>query len=168
MYLFIDIPDRRCFREKKTIIITLLIAVMALSVGMLTRLYFDRERAFEDKPRIPKVVSGNTMINVKQASYCWTGGCADTIGLPALLKGVTPTKVRPNQELFIMFDDQPQPTQIFVKRLVSNQWVGDEAVDGSFFAPDMPGVYYYSIFARWLDNQENTIGEAAYAFVIEI
>lgn len=121
---------QRCYREEKNVIIILLITVIALSIGLLTKVYFKVDTLFDDKPPSPKITLGSTYINVKLASYCWTGGCADTIGPPALLNGVKPTKVSPNKELSIVFDYHPQPTGIFIERQVDDKWVGGQVSKG--------------------------------------
>jgi len=152
--------------KKKTVAIIRLISVIALSIGLLTKVYFTVERVFDDKPPIPKITIGSTYINVKLGSHCWAG-CVDTIGPPELLAGVEPTIVPPNNELSIVFDYQ-QPSKIFVKRLVDGQWIDDQVRNGTFLTPEKPGVYFYSIFANWLNNHGYTRGDAAYALVIEV
>lgn len=122
-----------------------------------------------DKPPLPTVKVGKSEVQVVRASYCWDKGCSDTAGPPDILEGVAPTKVSAGEEISIAFKKRPRPSTFSISRINEQGGIKETARDEGLRAPDIPGVYYYDMFAQWLSKDKKySEGDSYYAFVIEV
>lgn len=128
-----------------------------------------------DKPPRAAIMIGEERYETKLGTYCWssrTGGmCVDTAGAVELMKGETPIKVQPGETLELVMDDTPSPDEQHLVQSLGPARQTDIALNSSTFtAPEDAGIYYYD-YSVWWHDKENTdisLGDAHYAFVIEV
>ncbi|HYO13600.1 MAG TPA: hypothetical protein VE685_10440 [Thermoanaerobaculia bacterium] len=115
-------------------------------------------------PPGPTVTSGDLFIPVVRNAHRWENGTsAENLSAPLLIeaKRLTPTPVPPGA--LLRFDFPVPPRSVTVSR-----WEGDrpERVrlmrDDRLQVPDHPGIYPYSIAARWRQ------GSGGYLFLIRV
>jgi uncharacterized lipoprotein NlpE involved in copper resistance len=103
-------------------------------------------------------------------TYCWKGTCADTAGSVELLKGKTPIKVKPNEEVRFVIDYEPKPNEFHLTQRNEGDETEVMVKDNRFVAPIEKGIYYYDYGVWWMDEKEEHLshGDASYAFVLEV
>jgi len=127
-------------------------------------------RIIKKSPPLPSVTSGQTQIPVIQSSYCWGSlGCADYVGGTAMLKGVTPTVITPEEAINVSFAYKPAPNGLDIQQFVDEKTIQIPLKNGSFNAPKEQGIYYYGISAFWTtDDGKFSKGDTSAVFVIEV
>ncbi len=110
-------------------------------------------------------------------TYCWGPNgdgyheCADTAGPVGLLADETPIQVTPNEEVTIMMDYTPLPDKIELAKTTEQEEIDNvELIDNQFNVPAEKGIYYYDYAVWWMDEDDHqvSLGDAFYAFVIEV
>lgn len=118
-------------------------------------------------PNVFIVIAGESY-PTKLGTYCWRERCVDTSGPIDLLKDSETIKVEPGQTIKFMMDFEPPPTTIELSIFRENEEeVSIELQDLHFSAPTQKGIYYYSYSLRW-QKDELSIGDAHYAFALEV
>lgn len=107
-------------------------------------------------------------------TYCWrgekAGRCVDTVGPVELLAGKEPIPVQPGETIRIIVEGKLKPTEVSLELLKDSGGISVELKDDHFHAPLEKGVYYYTFGAWWRaeDPLHGSLGDAFYAFVIEV
>jgi len=124
----------------------------------------------ETTPPIPKVITENTQIPVKQSSYCWGRlGCADYAGGKTMLKETTPTVVPSKSRIEVSYDYNPSPNLLTIQQFQDEGAVDVPFQDGHFIAPTEKGAYYYGLSASWSTKDgKYSQGSTSSVFVIEV
>lgn len=127
-----------------------------------------------EKPPKAMIEIGNKKVETTLGTYCWqddgTGSCVDTVGPVELLKGKSPVKVKPGEDITFLMDYKPKPNEIHLM-LMNHEKETEVPVDNNrFTAPAQKGIYYYSYGVWWMDEKEaNTSnGDASYVFALEV
>lgn len=123
-----------------------------------------------DKPPEVYIVIDDDKYETKLGTYCWTGGCADTVGPVELLKEKEPIIVTPGEKITFSMDYKPKPNEFYLVQINGNNESGVQIEENGFSAPIQKGVYYYSYGVWWMDekNENVSYGDAFYAFVLEV
>jgi hypothetical protein len=150
---------------KKSIFLGLVLIALVLSgcnrVGDLTG---------DKPPKLILEIDGETYEAIL-GTYCWTRGCADTVGPNELLKDKEPIKVKPGEQVMLKMDYTPKPNVINFSQIENDQVEKDiEIIDNKFIAPDEAGIYHYVYSAWWKDEKDKDLshGDAFYAFSLEV
>lgn len=121
-----------------------------------------------EKPPVPSVKISSASLTVKQGSYCWNGGCVD-VELPSV-EGDKPIQKmisKPEQKLYIDFNDKFKPTTLYITRIKNGRIVKEEIKDNELELPSEEGLYFFDLYAKWNDK-EKTIATSHYNFYIDI
>ncbi len=157
--------------EKQAKTIIFLIVLFSLLVGCSETTSIISKEALDEKSiPIPKVVTEETVIPVKQSSYCWgTLGCGDYVGGKAMLNEETPTVVMPEAKIKVSYDYEPAPSQVGVQQYIDEDTVDVPLKEGYFMAPKDKGIYYYRISAFWTsEDGKYSKGDTSSVFLIEV
>ncbi|MGG0719302.1 hypothetical protein ABE096_17125 [Robertmurraya massiliosenegalensis] len=126
-------------------------------------------------PPNAKVVVNDQEYETVLGTYCWSGGwnsgiCVDTAGPTELLKEKETITVKGGERVTIKIDFEPQPTEIHVEQFINETGIEVPLEGLQFSVPEEPGVYYYSIGAWWLDEEDENVslGDAFYAIALEV
>ena len=152
-----------------------LIPIMIMIILVLTGCSVPGRLTGRDRPPDAMIEINGRRYETVLGTYCWQygnkGTCVDTAGPVELLKGKEPIPVEAGAGIrFVMEDDWP------LKEFHVSQHDGDQITDvklnedGSFHAPQQPGIYYYSYGVWWKDEKKPNVshGDAFYNFVIEV
>ncbi|WP_019155739.1 hypothetical protein [Robertmurraya massiliosenegalensis] len=128
-----------------------------------------------NKPPMAKVVINEVEYETVLGTYCWSGGwnsgiCVDTAGPAELLKEKEPISVKGGEMVTIKIDFEPRPTKIHVEQFINETGTEVPLEDLQISSPKEPGIYFYSIGAWWLDEDDENVslGDAFYAFALEV
>ncbi|CAM4436432.1 hypothetical protein [Paenibacillus tarimensis] len=121
------------------------------------------------KPPLPEVhTADGTSIDVYLGSYCWGNTCADSVGAEEILKDKNKQTVPAGMVISFAFDGK-QPTETGMSLMHDGKLTKVAFEDQSFKAPAEPGVYYYSLFAKWRKTPDSKISDdASYVFAVEV
>ncbi|MFJ7666590.1 hypothetical protein ACIQXI_05745 [Lysinibacillus sp. NPDC097195] len=118
----------------------------------------------------PKVVIdiANVSYPTKLGTYCWQEKCVDTSGPIDMLKESEPMKVRTGETIKLKMEVELPPTSMELSILNENEEkISMELQDFHFAAPTQKGIYYFSFSLRW-QKDNISIGDALYAFALEV
>ena len=142
-------------------------AARRLTVGMLIGLplVWLVNSGADAQPDLTVTADGQH-IAVIRGSSCWPqmlqrALCVDSAPTPELLKGEVPEIVPPGAHVRMTFGRSP--ASLAAWRWVSGAPIQQEVAHGhTIILPLAPGVYLYSVSARWDE------GDASYAFVVAV
>lgn len=122
------------------------------------------------QPPKARIEVGEKSYETRLGTYCWKRTCVDTAGSVELLKGKTPVKVKPNEEVRFVIDYEPKPNEISLTQWKYGQEKEVNVKGNRFLAPKEKGIYYYDYGVWWMDEKEENLsnGDAFYAFVLEV
>ncbi|GKV70187.1 hypothetical protein NCCP2716_26850 [Sporosarcina sp. NCCP-2716] len=128
-----------------------------------------------NKPPRVDIMIGGERYETKLGTYCWStktsGICVDTAGAVDMMKGETPIEVQPGELLELVMDETPAPDEQHLVQSLDAARQTDIPLNGSAFTvPEEAGVYYYDYSVWWheKENPEVSLGDAHYAFAIEV
>ncbi len=127
-----------------------------------------------EKPPSTFVSIGNQVEEMILGSYCWTNTCVDTAGTVELLalEGKIPVKIEGGETIRFEMDYEVTPNEITLVQVSEEGEVMDEVdlTNDSFIAPTENGIYYYSYSVAWRDTEDSNVslGDAFYAFALEV
>ena len=107
-----------------------------------------------EKPPEVYIVIDNEKYETKLGTYCWTGGCADTVGPVELLKEKEPIKVNPGEKITLIMDYEPKPNEFYLNQINGSNESKVLIEENTFSAPIQKGVYYYSYGVWWMDERK--------------
>jgi len=124
------------------------------------------------KPPKVYIKISDTQYETVLGTYCWKE-CADTVGPVQLFEGKEPIKVNPGEEITIIMDYEPKPSESHLSIVnEKSDSIKTEVLskENEFSAPSEKGIYYYSYGVWWMDEEEEHVshGDAFYAFAIEV
>ncbi|PZD96755.1 hypothetical protein DNH61_06040 [Paenibacillus sambharensis] len=121
------------------------------------------------KPPLPEVhTADGTSIDVHLGSYCWGNTCADSVGPEEMLKDKNKQTAPAGTVITFAFGGK-QPTETGMSMMHDGELTNVALVDQAFKVPAEPGVYYYSLFAKWRKDSDGKISDdASYVFAIEV
>ncbi|KQL32870.1 hypothetical protein AN960_23155 [Bacillus sp. FJAT-25509] len=126
------------------------------------------------KPPKTMVQVENQTYDTRLGTYCWQskgqGECVDTAGPVLLLEGKKPIEVKPGENVKIIMNFNPKPSEIHLTQFNNNKESEIVVVKNQFSAPMNKGVYYYSYAVYWMDKKDKHLshGDAFYAFALEV
>lgn len=123
-----------------------------------------------DKPPSAIVVVGAQREEMVLGTYCWNNGCVDTIGTIELLEDKEPIKVKPEEVISFEIDYKVAPSETILELEDGVATTEIPLTNNSFTAPAEEGIYYYSYGVWWNDSEDAdvSLGDAFYAFVLEV
>ncbi|WP_176547354.1 hypothetical protein [Bacillus sp. AFS053548] len=127
-----------------------------------------------NKPPKTMVQVEDQTYDTKLGTYCWQsngqGECVDTAGPVELLKGKKPIEVKPGENVKVIMNYNPKPSEIHLTQFNNNKESEIVVVKNQFSAPINKGVYYYSYGVYWMDKKDEHLshGDAFYAFALEV
>lgn len=107
-------------------------------------------------------------VKTLQGSYTWGDGRraihADSVSPEDMIRVMNyqPPQVLPGARVTFDFAQRPQRESLSVEHWQGNVREPVPLTEGSFFLPESPGVYLYSLHARWQQ------GSATYVFQVEV
>ncbi|MEK3934251.1 hypothetical protein MKY41_02950 [Sporosarcina sp. FSL W7-1349] len=122
------------------------------------------------EPPETSIQIGDDTYATKLGTYCWGTKCVDTVGPVEMLGETEPISAKPGETISFEVDHRPGPSAIHVEQFADGNQIEVPAKDNQFPAPTEPGIYYYSIGAWWMDEEDENLshGDAFYAFKIEV
>ncbi|MBY9079501.1 hypothetical protein KIH86_15270 [Paenibacillus sp. HN-1] len=123
----------------------------------------------KEKPPLPLIRSGETDLSMYQSTYCWGTVCADYVGAEDQLKGKTPNVIPAGAIVEVRFPYDPAPSTVRLVQHQDGKIAEIPLSDGTFLAPDEPGVYAYSVSAFWGSGDGITsLGDTMVVFSIQV
>lgn len=122
------------------------------------------------KPPSVSIKTNNKQHDTQLGTYCWNGGCVDTVGPVELLKEKEPIQVKTGEQITLNMDYTPKPNEIHLSQLENDGEVEIEVNHNQFIAPDEKGIYFYAYSVWWIDEEDENLshGDAFYAFALEV
>jgi len=115
---------------------------------------------------------GEARYETKLGTYCWSGEkagrCVDTLGPVELLKDKEPVQLEPGQIIRFVIEGEPKPNKVDLVQIHDHKHSTIKVTDFQFSAPQEKGVYYYSFGVWWMADNQVSLGDAFYNFVIEV
>lgn len=143
----------------------ILVVLLVLIIGGCSK-----EGMSGEKPPEVYIVIDDEKFETKLGTYCWTGGCADTVGPEELLKEKEPIEVIPGEKITLIMDYEPKPSEFYLNQINRNIESEVFIEENGFTAPIQKGIYYYSYGVWWMDEKKDNLshGDAFYAFALEV
>ena len=168
--------------KRKTILIGAIVVLIGVLFFGYNRENIEDAKAFSSEPPPPAILQIQSMEQISAVgTYCWSGGCADMIGIPTPKEAIVsnspliatlrlPINVPPNT-LEIRVNPASEINELQPSPLNYRWW---EAWQGKYESLSLEkeqtinlvlehGLYVISVFAQW-----NQRGDVIYGFLVEV